>query len=305
MYICYLDESGTDQPGTGTSHFVYLGLAIPAETWKAKDQRVSAILAKYDLQGAEVHAGWIARRYPEQEKIPDFRKLDRPDRRAAVAAERNTWLIKTAALGSKSKLDNLKKNLRKTEPYAHLTTDERAGLLRELADLVGSWRDARLFCEACDKTCYGDKNPETPLYEAAFTQLVSRFQAFLVNKGTRDNADLFGLMVHDNNETVSRRLTEMMRRFHRDGTLWRQITRIVETPLFIDSRLTAMVQLADLCAYATRRFFENHETDLFDRFHSRFDRTGRRVVGIRHYRHRAACSCRVCQEHKSRTAAHS
>jgi len=53
MYICYLDESGTEIVGSGTSHFVYLGLAIPAETWKQKDQQVSAVLAKYGLVGSE------------------------------------------------------------------------------------------------------------------------------------------------------------------------------------------------------------------------------------------------------------
>ncbi len=298
MYICYLDESGSDHLGSGTSHFVYLGLAIPAETWKAKDVQVSQVLVKYGLQGDEIHTGWIARRYLEQERIAGFEGLDWAARRAAAIINRNEWLIKTAALGSRAKLENLKTNLRKTDAYVHLTLDERSALLRELADLVGSWDDARLFCEACDRTCYdGKAPPSVPLYESAFIQIVSRFQAFLHHKGDRDGKELFGLLVHDNNETIARRLTEMMRRFHKDGTQWRQVTRIVETPLFVDSRLTAMVQLADLCAYATRRFFENHESDLFDRFHSRFDRTGRRVVGIRHYRHRCRCSCRVCKQH--------
>ena len=44
-----------------------------------------------------------------------------------------------------------------------------------------------------------------------------------------------------------------------------------------------MVQVADLVAYATRRFFDNGETDLFDRFYSRYDRTpGGLLVGLRH-----------------------
>ena len=85
------------------THFVYLGLAIPAETWKEKDVQVSQVLAQYGLQGAEVHTGWIARRYPEQEKIVGFEFLDSAARRAAVVKNRNEWLIKTAALGSKEK----------------------------------------------------------------------------------------------------------------------------------------------------------------------------------------------------------
>ena len=32
MYICYLDESGTPEPGASTDHFVLLGLAVPAHS---------------------------------------------------------------------------------------------------------------------------------------------------------------------------------------------------------------------------------------------------------------------------------
>ena len=77
----------------------------------------------------------------------------------------------------------------------------------------------------------------------------------------------------------------------------RQVSRLVETPLFVDSRLTSMVQLADLCAYAVRRNFENGETDLLDRFYDRFDRAAGRLVGIRHYTGKQACNCRICVDH--------
>ena len=297
MYICYLDESGTEIVGSGTSHFVYLGLAILATTWKAKDKQVSSVLAKYDLAGSEIHTGWVARRYIEQERIAGFEALSRTDRRAAANVERKKWLIETAALKSRDKLDELKKNLRKTAAYVHLTRDERSALLRDLADVIGSWADARLFAEAIDKTSFQPSLPPIPPYEQAFTQIVERFQAFLTYRGKFENRDIDGLLVHDNNETISRKLTEMMRSFHAKGTFFWEITRIVETPMFVDSKLTAMVQMADLCAYATRRFFENAEQDLFNRVYQRFDRTGKRVVGIRHYRHHAPCSCRVCLDH--------
>jgi hypothetical protein len=110
--------------------------------------------------------------------------------------------------------------------------------------------------------------------------------------------NLYGLLVQDNNQTVSARLTAMMRNFHSVGTMWTDIDRIIETPLFVDSSLTSMVQMADVCAYATRRFFENYETDLFDRIYDRFDRAAGRVVGIRHYTGVVQCTCRVCVDHR-------
>jgi hypothetical protein len=104
-------------------------------------------------------------------------------------------------------------------------------------------------------------------------------------------------VVQDQNETAARRLTALARRFHANGTTYSHLDRLVETPLFVDSRLTSMVQLADLCAYAVRRYFENDETDLFDRIYPRFDRLGTKVVGIRHYTGKQLCECRVCVDH--------
>ncbi|MYC26190.1 MAG: DUF3800 domain-containing protein [Gammaproteobacteria bacterium] len=82
----------------------------------------------------------------------------------------------------------------------------------------------------------------------------------------------FGLIVHDNNETVARKHTNQMRKFHREGTLWTEIKHVIETPMFVDSHLTSMVQLADLCAYSLRRYIENGEEQLFDKILRRADR---------------------------------
>jgi hypothetical protein len=72
VYFCYLDESGIPDIGKGTSHFVLLGLAIDAETWRAKDAQLRTIKSEYGLADAEIHTGWMVRRYLEQERIPDF-----------------------------------------------------------------------------------------------------------------------------------------------------------------------------------------------------------------------------------------
>ena len=106
------------------------------------------------------------------------------------------------------------------------------------------------------------------------------------------------IIVQDQNRAASKHLTDLMRRFHAQGTFFTKIPRLVETPLFVESGLTSMVQVADLCAYAVRRFFENGETDLFDRIYGRFDRKpSGTLVGLRHYTGDVTCSCRVCKDH--------
>ncbi len=71
----------------------------------------------------------------------------------------------------------------------------------------------------------------------------------------------------------------------------------VETPLFVDSQLTGMVQIADICSYALRRYLENGENELFDKVFKRADRRGKATVGIRHFT-TDGCSCSICSGHR-------
>ncbi len=300
MYMCYLDESGVPE-NTGTSHFVLLGLAIVAEQWSSLEQQITIQKRRFGLQDAEIHTAWMARRYVEQEQIVGFEGLSWDDRRRAVEPKRRENLLRLSAHGSAKQLKSAKKNYTKTADYVHLTRSERMSLLQMLADLIGRWQGCRLFAQVVDKSyVYSQSMLPSPPFEYCFTELVQRYEYFLRNREsflqTRDGLPrcaLRGLIVQDNNQTVAKRLTAMMRRFHREGTRWTGIDHIIETPLFVDSQLTSMVQMADLCAYATRRFFENSENDLFDRIYDRFDRAGSTMVGIRHYT-RSGCSCRVC-----------
>lgn len=285
MYICYLDESGTEDPSGNTGHFVLLGLAIAASTWKSKDVQVLAIKQRYELGGAEIHTAWMVRDYPEQRHVPNFDALDSHLRRKAVLGVRALNLARSSGRTSSREL---LRTYKKTEAYVHLSRQQRAACLRELAELVGSWGDIRLFADAHDKA----HAKGTQRYDMAFEQTVTRFNTFLQKAG----GDL-GLLVQDNNQTVSRRLTNAMRAYHEKGTLWAAINNIVETPMFVDSALTSMVQLADLCAYSTRRYFDNGETTLFDLIRPRFDRNGGRLVGLRHFTGRHQCRCAVCIDH--------
>lgn len=291
MYFLYIDESGT----ANTTHFVLSGIAIQSNKWIEKTYQVSQIKKKYRISGKELHSAWMMRRYLEQERIDGFEELDDINRKNAVLKQRKATLLSVSAQSGKKKLLSTKKNFKKTFSYVHLTREERINCLQELADLIGSWYDCRLFAEAVDRSHYDLKDP---IFDNSFKYLVARFDAFLENfSGTQYN--YHGILIQDNNETMATQLTAMMRKFHKTGTLWNPETRIIETPLFVNSELTGMIQLADLIAYCTRRFFENGETDLFNRIYPRFDRKPRgAVVGIRHYTGAFNCKCKVCQDHE-------
>lgn len=290
-------------PGNGT-HFVLAGLSIPISYWRAADRQISLILSAYGLENEELHTAWIARKYLEQSKIPNFEKLDWGARKSAVLRYRTAELLRLQKLPTSKPYRQAKKNYQHTEPYVHLTYDERMAALREVAAAVSGWGHARLFAECIDKTHFDPSRTRRAVDEQAFEQVVSRFQQYLANiTGTMFGAPAvaagpnYGLLVHDNNQTVAKKHTDLMRQFHAAGALWTAVDNIIETPLFVDSRLTRMVQIADLCSYSLRRFVENGDTDLFQRIFERADRFGGKAVGVRHYTN-LGCQCEICEAHK-------
>jgi hypothetical protein len=134
----------------------------------------------------------------------------------------------------------------------------------------------------------------------AFEQVVTRFDRYLqnINPQIQGGQKVFSLVVHDNSQSVALKHTKLMRQFHKIGTPYGTLDHIIETPLFVDSSLTRMVQIADLCAYALRRYLENRENDLFHRIFARADRAGPRatVVGVRHFTDHT-CTCEICLGH--------
>lgn len=305
MYFCYLDESGTPADPQ-TKEFVLVGVAVPATQWKVMDSQIMACKRPYGIENVEIHTGWMLRKYNEQDQIPNFVTLTKEDRVSAVNQYRKAKLLHCAAV-SPDKLKNLQKTYKKTDPYIHLTLDERRAVVKAVLTVFGQNSAARLFGHVVNISHYMRMHRCVPqMFEHSFERVVNRFQAFLenreswaVNHGITSAADAhIGLLIQDNNETVSLKLTQLMRKFHLSGTRMRTIRHIVETPLFVDSELTCMVQVADICAYAIRRFLENGETTLFDILYPRVDRAGSAVVGLRHFAD-SNCSCRICADYRS------
>jgi hypothetical protein len=298
IYLCYVNESGPSENIGNTSHFVLAGIAIPAVQWKELDGKISRIKRRFELEEAEIDSAWMMRRYAEQESLPGFSGRDYQSRRQEVRRTRDRVLRHVVGTRTQTSLPEIIKNYKKTDRYIHLTREERIDFLKKICDEINTWTDARLFAEAYDKNALS-ACPENPprLYEDAFTQVMSRFQAFLVNRGNYLGTPLYGLIVQGNNGAVVGKITKVMRDYHGKGMLRTKFDKIVETPLFIDFRLASMVQIADVCAYAVQRFFDNGESDLFDRIYTKFDRAKDTVVGIRHYTAQKNCHCRVCVDH--------
>ena len=219
--------------------------------------------------------------------------MDFARRRLEVSKKRKSELLRLQKSNNSKRYRQTRKNYAKTDAYKHLTSEERRQVVTDIATLISDWGVTRLFAECIDKVHFDPTITNMPIHEQAFEQVVSRFEYFL--KNTQSS---YGLLIHDNNQTVAERHTELMKTFLRKGTLWTQIEHVIETPMFVDSQLTSMVQLADLCAYAIRRYLENSEEQLFDLVFKRADRIGDTSVGVRHFTS-PGCSCKICTSHRS------
>ena len=298
MYLLYMDESGVSNIPGNTSHFVLTGISVPIWHWKDCDVEILNIKRRYDLFDAEIHTAWIMRRYLEQAKIPDFESLQFHERRSVVTAERNRELFRLQKTNNSKLYKQTKKNYEKTKNYIHLTHEQRKSFIDEVAKCVSNWGFARVFAECVDKTHFDPVRSPTTLDEQALEQIVSRFEQYLANISVDNSRNKsYGLLIHDNNETVSQKHTQLMKSFHAKGTNWINLEHIVETPLFVDSSLTSLVQIADLCAYSIRRYLENYEEGLFDHIYKRADRKQDIVVGIRHFSD-PSCPCKICDGHR-------
>jgi len=311
MYLCYLDESGVPEIPGNSTHFVLAGIAIPIERWREADASISAIMARYGLAGEELHTAWLLRKYLEQSKIDGFDEMNWDERRIQVARLRVAEIHRVRKLGIAKRNAQLKKVYQHTDPYIHLTFSERNRLASEIAETISKWEWAVLIAECIDKSYFLTKIRRDHVNESAFRNIIISFDKllqyaegfnFIEGDDTHSQNQIreHGLLIHDNNATVALKHTRHMRTVHADVLRWRMnsFDRIIETPLFVDSSLTRMIQLADLWAYSLRRYVENDDSSLFSLLYNKRTLLGRtlhefRPAIVQHLAEQS-CPCMIC-----------
>ena len=300
MYLLYLDASGSPDVGdTNHKNFALLGLSVHEGNWFALDKRVAALRSKYEFPGIplELHALAICSSIREQDEVPGFAELSRQDRRTQVLTLREEKLARKVS----AERQNARGRYRETDGVIHLTRAERSKLYEEALDLVGSHQEIRLFAEVVNKEHLLKSAGKPNAVGAAFEQVLSRFDALLqglARSGTGQVNNGIAVIDNDPHSDLMRDLTLM---FRASGHRWGTLQHVIETPFFVDSRAVSGIQLADICAYALRRYVGkldrvgSHEEKQFLRIFDKFDRAGSRLHGLRHYCPARSCDCMVCQ----------
>jgi len=120
-------------------------------------------------------------------------------------------------------------------------------------------------------------SPRDPV-EVAFEQLASRFDYFLRRLHKKGNSQR-GLIIFDKSayETTIQNLATNFRKI---GHTWGVIRNLAEVPLFIDSRASRLIQLADLVSYAIYRHYEKNDSQFYSIIAHKIDNDGKQLHGL-------------------------
>ncbi len=182
----------------------------------------------------------------------------------------------------------------RAEPWYRVHRTDRERMIKAALKVISAQKSAiRLFGVAVNKAHIAPRDP----VEYAFEEICNRFNLFLRRTNNREGNPgkaQRGLVIMD--ETHHEQpLQALARHFRVNGTRWGALRNMAEVPLFVDSRASRAVQLADLVAYALWRKYEILDGRFFDALIPFFDSEGGVIHGLVHAKPRAPqCYCPAC-----------
>jgi len=185
---------------------------------------------------------------------------------------------------------------RKEQPWRGMSREEARGVIKAVLNILKqSYETARAFACAVHKASFPGRDP----VELAFEDLCSRFDLYLDRlRGQGDRQRGILILDESAHETT---LQRMAREFRTLGTRWGVLHNLAETPLFVDSRASRSIQLADHVAYAVFRRYNAGDTNYFDIIASKFDSFEGVIHGLAHKQKiDPMCMCLACTSRRER-----
>ena len=142
-------------------------------------------------------------------------------------------------------------------------------------------KDIRLF--ASIHNIKRSQSQRNDLNEELFAQVASRFDMFLKRIYLSTKRGERGIIIFDKSKSESI-IQNMSRKFKETGHQWGKTLRnLAEVPLFLDSKASRLLQLADIIAYAIHRKYNQQDTTYFSLIEDCFDSEGDIKHGLHEY----------------------
>jgi len=158
--------------------------------------------------------------------------------------------------------------------WHRIPLQERIDAIQEALEVfAGSNSSNRIFACVVLKTA-----APKDIVEYAFEQLSSRFDQYLMRL-FRKNDTQRGLIIFDKS-TYESTLQSLATDFRTIGHRWGVLRNLSEVPLFLNSKASRLIQLADLISYAIFRNFERQDSRFYSIIQNRFDSEGGIIHGL-------------------------
>lgn len=157
----------------------------------------------------------------------------------------------------------------RSKPWSNINVkNTRIDIIKSILEVAERESLTTLAC-AIEKHYYQGEN----IVKLAFEDVISRFQNFLSLKYRETQNNTRGMIIFDKS-TFENEIQELSRTFRSDGTRYRKISAIQEVPLFVDSKASRAIQLADHIAYATFRAYNAEDYTYFNLIRNQFEMCG-------------------------------
>jgi hypothetical protein len=143
---------------------------------------------------------------------------------------------------------------------------------------ANSHHSNRIFAVVINKDVFSRDCPGEDVIEYAFEQMASRFDPYLMRLYRAGDTQR-GIVIFDKS-TYETTLQNLAINFRETGHRWGVLRNLAEVPLFLDSKASRLIQLADMTSFSIFRNFERNDARFYDLISNRFDQSGGVVHGL-------------------------
>jgi hypothetical protein len=276
MYVLALDESGTH---AGAPVLLIGGIAVHEADIRPLEEALHAVVAGHlgplglsqPASAFEVHATDL--------KSPSRGKAARPPYPATAAS-----------------------------PWLNVPAPVRLAVFTDVYSTLGTYQaldpqfPVKVLAGVVDRKGHRRQGPRQA-ESSAYDHVLHRFDEMLQRSATdARSVPQRGMVVHDRRDSVDARGNE--RRIQADAERWRRtgkrLDRLLQLPIFTDSRASRLVQAADLVAYALWRYYSAGDDGYAQHIWPLVDRTEKgELSGVLHATPGfAACPCPPCESRR-------
>lgn len=154
--------------------------------------------------------------------------------------------------------------------------EARMAAMKEVFEMTSAKRSGiRFFASVVDKRRAAGQD----IAELLFTQVASRFDMFLGRIFKKSAKPERGIVIFDKSKSEYQ-IQRMCRSYQSVGHTWGNLRNFSEVPLFLDSKHSRLIQLADLIAYYIFRYFEQQDDTFYPFIEKNYDREGSIIHGL-------------------------